>query len=128
MQVTETIRVRAEQQEIKRGIYRDFPTDYKDRFGNRYRVGFEMVRPGVMATVRTGTAKPRAMGCGFTWGTRMSTLIRAITLTRITYRTNRQLGFFDDHDELYWNVTGNHWSLPIDSVSARVTLPRWAAR
>ena len=43
MQVTETIRVRAEQKEIKRGIYRDFPTDYKDRFGNRYRVGFEVL-------------------------------------------------------------------------------------
>ena len=43
MQVTETIHVRAEQKEIKRGIYRDFPTDYKDRFGNRYRVGFEVL-------------------------------------------------------------------------------------
>ena len=46
MQVTETIRVRAEKQEIKRGIYRDFPTDYRDRLGNRYRVGFEVVDVG----------------------------------------------------------------------------------
>lgn len=35
--------MRAEQREIKRGIYRDFPTDYKDRFGNRYRVDFEVL-------------------------------------------------------------------------------------
>lgn len=26
-------------------------------------------------------------------------------------------------DELYWNVTGNDWTMPIDRVQARVTLP-----
>ena len=26
-------------------------------------------------------------------------------------------------DELYWNVTGNGWTMPIDSVHARVVLP-----
>lgn len=30
--------------------------------------------------------------------------------------------FFDDHDELYWNVTGDGWKAPILSVSARVSL------
>ena len=35
MRVTETIRVRAEGQQIRHGIYRDFPTDYRDRYGNR---------------------------------------------------------------------------------------------
>ena len=34
MLVTETIRVRAAADQIKRGIYRDFPTRYKDRRGN----------------------------------------------------------------------------------------------
>jgi uncharacterized membrane protein YgcG len=42
---------------------------------------------------------------------------------RLTYRTSRQLGFFPDHDELYWNVTGNFWSFPIEAVTARVVLP-----
>mgnify|MGYP006304161487 CR=1 FL=1 len=31
MVVTETIQVQAEGNKIKRGIYRDFPTSYKDR-------------------------------------------------------------------------------------------------
>jgi len=39
--VTETIRVRAEGNRIRRGIYRDFPTEYEDRLGNDYVVGFE---------------------------------------------------------------------------------------
>jgi hypothetical protein len=41
----------------------------------------------------------------------------------ITYRTARQLGFFDKHDELYWNVNGNGWSFAMDRISADVTLP-----
>jgi uncharacterized membrane protein YgcG len=46
----------------------------------------------------------------------------------IRYRTTRQLGFFDDHDELYWNVTGNGWNFAIDRAHARVTLPRAVPR
>lgn len=41
----------------------------------------------------------------------------------ITYTTNRQLGYFKDHDELYWNVTGNGWAFPIEKASAKVILP-----
>jgi uncharacterized membrane protein YgcG len=41
----------------------------------------------------------------------------------ITYRTTRQVGFFKDYDELYWNVTGTGWTLAIDLAEARITLP-----
>ena len=39
------------------------------------------------------------------------------------YRVRNGLRFFNDHDELYWNVTGNEWDVPIDSVTAGVELP-----
>jgi hypothetical protein len=38
LEVTETIKVRAEGRQIRRGIYRDFPVDYEDRLGNDYRI------------------------------------------------------------------------------------------
>ena len=41
--VTETIKVRAEGNRIRRGIYRDFPTEYRDRLGNDVVVGFDIV-------------------------------------------------------------------------------------
>ena len=41
----------------------------------------------------------------------------------IRYRTTRQIGFFADYDELYWNVTGTGWVFPIDVAEARITLP-----
>ncbi|MBI4139110.1 DUF2207 domain-containing protein [Candidatus Uhrbacteria bacterium] len=41
----------------------------------------------------------------------------------IGYRTNRALNFFPDQDELYWNVTGNGWQVPIEQASFRLALP-----
>ncbi|UWU23435.1 MULTISPECIES: DUF2207 domain-containing protein [Rhizobium] len=42
---------------------------------------------------------------------------------RVTYKTDRQFRFFDDYDELYWNVTGNGWQFPILQASATIILP-----
>ena len=44
MQVVETIVVESAGVDIVHGIYRDFPTRYTDRAGNRYSVLFDIVR------------------------------------------------------------------------------------
>ncbi len=41
----------------------------------------------------------------------------------IKYRVDRELGFFKDFDELYWNVTGNGWTFAIDRAEAVIELP-----
>src|SRR5712671_1094355 len=41
----------------------------------------------------------------------------------IDYSVSDALKFFEDHDELYWNVTGDEWDIPIQSASARIILP-----
>src|SRR6266403_5041758 len=41
----------------------------------------------------------------------------------IEYSVSDALKFFEDHDELYWNVTGDEWDIPIQSASARIVLP-----
>jgi len=51
-------------------------------------------------------------------------LARGSHTYEITYRTARQVGHFPDHDELYWNVNGNGWSLSFDHISAEVLLPK----
>ena len=40
-----------------------------------------------------------------------------------SYQADRGVGFFKDHDELYWNVTGTAWEFPIDGVECSVSLP-----
>ena len=41
----------------------------------------------------------------------------------IRYRILNAIRFFDDHDELYWNVTGDEWDVPIESATAHIELP-----
>jgi uncharacterized membrane protein YgcG len=41
----------------------------------------------------------------------------------VNFTTNRAINFFPDHDELYWNVTGNGWEVPIERASFSLTLP-----
>ncbi|HVO79709.1 MAG TPA: DUF2207 domain-containing protein [Terriglobales bacterium] len=45
----------------------------------------------------------------------------------IDYSLRNAIRYFDDHDEFYWNVTGNDWPVPIDHASATVQLPSAAA-
>ena len=46
---------------------------------------------------------------------------------RISYRTSNAVRYFPDHDEFYWNTTGNDWKVPIEEASAFVALPSAAA-
>lgn len=124
MEVSERIRVRAEGTDIRRGIFRDFPTDYRDRLGNRYRVRFDVLslrRDGQPEVYRE---ENRGNGVRIYAGRADLFLDPGEYVYEIRYATDRQLGFFETHDELYWNVTGNGWAFPIDRASARVELPQ----
>ncbi len=123
MTVSEDITVVCDGKQIKRGIFRDFPTRYKDGRGNTVQVTFD-----VRKVLRNGRPEPYHIkdisnGNRVYMG-RKDILLKPGTYTyRIVYRTSRQLGFFKDFDELYWNVTGNGWRFPIDHVGAAVSLP-----
>lgn len=41
----------------------------------------------------------------------------------IRYVITGSLTYFSDHDEFYWNVTGNDWNVPIANINYQVTLP-----
>jgi uncharacterized membrane protein YgcG len=123
MDVHETIRVRAEANQIRRGIYRDFPTVYRDRLRIRHVVDFELI-----AVSRDGEPEPyftesRSNGVRVYIGDSNRTIPPGEYEYAIEYRTDWQIGFFDRHDELWWNVNGNDWAFPIDRASASITLP-----
>jgi uncharacterized membrane protein YgcG len=121
--VTETIVVNAEGKKIKRGIYRDFPTTYEGRLGTRVIVPFDVV-----SVERDGKGEPHHLeklddGIRVYIGNANRQVAKGQHTYKLTYRTRRQLGFFDEHDELYWNVTGNFWDFPIQKASATIRLP-----
>jgi uncharacterized membrane protein YgcG len=123
MNVTETIRVRAEGDQIRRGIYRDFPTVYRDRWRIRHVVDFDLI-----AIRRDGAPEPyftdaRPNGVRVYIGDANRTLPPGEYEYTIEYDTDWQLGLFQSHDELWWNVNGNDWGFPVDRISASITLP-----
>ncbi|HVO72620.1 MAG TPA: DUF2207 domain-containing protein [Ignavibacteriaceae bacterium] len=127
MTVTETIKVKAMGIQIKHGIYRDFPTKYKDKLGNNIIVDMkilEIKRNGFTEDYHT---EKISNGIRIYIGNKDIYLNPGIYTYTISYETNRQLGFFKDHDELYWNVTGNGWDFQIDEAAAIITLPEHTA-
>ncbi|MBY3153027.1 DUF2207 domain-containing protein [Rhizobium laguerreae] len=123
MSVTETITVNAEGNQINHGIFRDFPLYFTDAAGRRRSVDFDVV-----SVQRDGEDEPWHTE-SISGGIRIYAGSADVTVTPgrhryvFTYRTNRQIRYFDDHDELYWNVTGNGWIFPIRLATATVKLP-----
>ncbi len=121
--VTESITVRAAGKKIKRGIYRDFPTTTKDRFGNTLRVRF-----AVEGATRNGAKVPfwvenRSNGKRVYMGDKNVRIKPGVYTFVLTYTSDRQIGFYDEFDEIYWNVTGNEWAFPIAKAEAIVMIP-----
>jgi uncharacterized membrane protein YgcG len=124
--VTETIRVRAEGREIKRGIYRDFPLTFVDAGGRRREVTFRLVE-----VKRDGKPEPhftrKSSGGIRIYAGREDVFIPHGDHTyTFIYITGRQLRWFDGSAELYWNVTGNEWVFSISRTTVRVVLPAGA--
>jgi Predicted membrane protein (DUF2207) len=121
--VTETITVNAESIHIRRGIFRDVFTELRNDDGSRLRSSLKVV-----SVTRDGRPEPYDTE-GISKGTRIRIGDADVFLSRgthtyiIRYTMTRMARRFADHDELYWNVTGNFWDFPINRASAAVTLP-----
>ncbi|MDE1991822.1 MAG: DUF2207 domain-containing protein [Rhizobiaceae bacterium] len=127
MQVTETIAVNAEGNAIRRGIFRDFPLTFRDTAGHTTYVDFAVVAVERDGQPEEWHSEQIDRGERIYIGRQDQVLSHGPHVFRVTYNTNRQFRYFDDHDELYWNVTGNGWQFPIWRASATVLLPDGAA-
>ena len=105
------------------GIYRDIPLRYNDNMGFNYRLRLHVVS----VTDERGTPLRYEISNTGGGGRRIQAWVpgaqNAARSVQIRYRVERALRFFPEHDELYWNVTGNDWGVPIRAASARVMLP-----
>lgn len=124
--ITENITVLAQGNQIERGIYRDFPTLYPKPDGGSLKVDFQLL--GVKRDGRKEAyhLENRSNGIRIYAGEESVSLEPGEYTYTFHYQTKRQLGFFEEYDELYWNVTGNGWQFLIDTVSAHLILPEGA--
>ena len=123
LDVTERIRVNTENVDINHGIYRDLPTRYATPAGGRVKIGFELVETRLDGQPVEHSVERLANGVRIKLGSPDAYVSRGLHDYLINYRVNRQLGFFGDYDELYWNVTGNGWDFPIEQAGVQVNLP-----
>ena len=124
--VTETITVTAEGERIVHGIYRDFPTTYTDHYGRKVRVRFDVLQVTLDGHDEPYDVEGIDAGKRVKIGDKDEELSLGQHTFTLTYQTDRQIGFYNTYDELYWNVTGNFWIFPIDHAEAVVHLPAGA--
>lgn len=111
----------------RHGIYRDIETITKNATGDLYRIDVSDLDVANENGLRLPFTTQHKRSTG---SDRISLRIgdpnRTITGEHqyvITYTLSGAITYFSDHDELYWNVTGNDWEVPIEQVSASVTVP-----
>ncbi|HEX9972081.1 MAG TPA: DUF2207 domain-containing protein, partial [bacterium] len=121
--ITETIKVVSAGDKIQRGIFRTFPTKYKDRYGNKVRIKFEILKITKNAYEEPFHTENVSNGIKIYIGSEDTFLTPGEYTYTIVYQTDRQIGFFKDFDELYWNVTGNDWEFAIEQAEAILDLP-----
>jgi hypothetical protein len=120
IEVTETLDVRFEGS--WNGIYRTIPVDYHDSLGFTYSLFLETQS----VTDASGNDLKYEISNHGQYKQLKIYVPNAVNATRtivIRYRVLRALRYFPDHDELYWNITGNEWQMPIENATARIELP-----
>ena len=118
--IKETIDVEFHRQ--RHGIYREIPFKYTNDNGKTIKTPLEIL--SVTDTVgREWKYKVRSIGnvINIRIGDAKA-YVSGFQSYVITYKVENAILFFDNHDELYWNVTGNYWKAPIRVASADVTL------
>jgi uncharacterized membrane protein YgcG len=123
LEVTETIDVRAEGNQISHGIYRDFPTRYRSPNGRQVRVGFTFEDATLDGQQVPAKADAYRNGVRVKVGDPDKLVEAGEHRYVLRYRTTRQIGRFRGFDELYWNATGTGWAFPMDVAEARIRLP-----
>ena len=123
LEITDTLRVRAEGHQVRRGITRSFPTRYHDRLGNAVRVDFTLLGIERDGHTEPGFIERVSNGVVINTGNDDMLPVPGVFTYTLRYRTTRQLGFFEDFDELYYNAIPHGSTLPVERAWVRVHLP-----
>jgi uncharacterized membrane protein len=108
------------------GIYRDIPIQYPGPHGSNYTLFL------TVTGVTDGQGNKLKYDSSVQGDFRhlkiyIPDAVNTTKVVDISYTVKNAVRWFDDHDELYWNVTGNDWPVPIDSAMAIILFPPNAA-
>jgi len=107
----------------KHGIYREIPFLKKNADGKQYKMEIQISgvvdENGVPYEYSTSVVNQSVR-------IKIGNANRTITGVHtyiISYTVSGAMTYFSDHDELYWNVTGDKWVVPIENASSTIRLP-----
>jgi len=104
------------------GLYRTIPLDYRTSTGLNWTLGIALqsAKDDAGNALRAESSRQGADIKYKIWIPGAANATRTIVLR---YRATNGLRFFEEHDELYWNITGDAWEVPIRVASAEIDLP-----
>jgi uncharacterized protein (TIGR04222 family) len=104
------------------GIYRIVPVEYRTPQGFNWTLRLDLLgvtgENGEPLEVESSRERHYVK-----YKIRVPGAVNATRTVMIHYRAANGLRFLEDHDELYWNVTGDEWDVPIEAATARIELP-----
>ena len=130
LDVTETIRV--EFIGAWQGLYRTIPVEYPGPAGFNYSLILADITATEEGASPASKSAHRLPPCASSGAAREPNLELKIYVpnadnaTRtisLHYVVRNGLRYFPDHDELYWNITGTEWDVPIEAASAHIIFP-----
>jgi uncharacterized protein (TIGR04222 family) len=107
------------------GIYRTIPVEYRHPLGFNYTLFLDVtsVTDEHGNALKYQVSRQRHYKKIKIWVPGAQDAVRTVILR---YHVENGLRFFDEHDELYWNITGDEWEVPIENASADILLPEGA--
>jgi len=104
------------------GLYRTIPFKYRNAQGLNWTLGLSLqsAQDDAGRNLKVETSREGHYIKYQIWIPGAVNTDRTLVLR---YRATNGLRFFDEHDELYWNVTGDEWTVPIRAATAEIELP-----
>lgn len=124
--VTETILINVTGESISRGIVRTIPIYRTDTYNRKKRIDINILSVERNGFYEDFSTQRENDDFAVYIGNANYILPPDVYRYTIKYESYGHVGFFDNYDEIYWNVTGNDWAFPIDSASATVHVPKGA--
>ena len=105
------------------GLYRTIPVEYVTPQGFNYTL-FVKLDGATDAAGQSLKVESSRQGHYLKWKIYVDDATDAMRTIHLHYVVRNGLKFFEDHDELYWNVTGDEWDVPVGDASAQILLPQ----
>jgi len=108
----------------KHGLYRTIPYIYRDEAGKKSEIVFSDFKVEDGHGNKYNFSKSRDNGNWLLKIGDADVLVSGKKTYVVSYEAKDALKYFSDHDELYWDVIGDAWTIPILRADAKVTLPQ----